>query len=190
MHIEMKNKLRKEKIQARQALTIEERTLLSEKITKRILESNEYKNACAIMLYKGIRGEVRLDALEAVAVDKQLCYPLCISDKEMIALAPERTFGDAAWQKGAFGIQEPMLEHSKMIAPEDIDLIICPCTAFDESGGRMGMGGGFYDRFLPKCTKAKVVAVAFECQKTDLIPMEPWDCAMDVVFTEDATYRK
>jgi len=66
--------------------------------------------------------------------------------------------------------------------------VICPCTVFDERGGRMGMGAGFYDRYLGKCSMAHVVSVAFECQKTDRISMEPWDKSMEFVFTESAVY--
>ncbi|MBQ8662793.1 MAG: 5-formyltetrahydrofolate cyclo-ligase [Eubacterium sp.] len=199
--------LRKIKVQARDRFSTEERELLSKKIVDQILASNEFQQARMIMIYKGFRGEVRLEALEeAVKAQnlllenqqllkkqeietirkKQLIYPLCISNSEMIALLPE---DESAWKSGYFGIQEPIRERSQEIAPEDIDLVICPCTVFDEQGGRMGMGAGFYDRYLEKCTKAIVAAVSFECQKTDVIPMEPWDKPMDLIYTEAATYR-
>lgn len=180
--------LRRIKIKSRNQYSEKERLALSQKIADRILASKEFQAAKTIMIYKGIRGEVRLEALEDAVKEqnKQLLYPLCISNSEMIALLPEN---QAAWQSGYFGIQEPIRERSKEIAPEDIDMVICPCTVFDEQGGRMGMGAGFYDRYLEKCTKAVVAAVAFECQKTERIPMEPWDKPMDLVFTEAATYK-
>ena len=52
----------------------------------------------------------------------------------------------------------------------------------------MGMGGGFYDRFLPQCVHAAVFAVAFEVQKAKVLPAEAWDVPMDIVFTENAAY--
>ena len=85
-------------------------------------------------------------------------------------------------------MEEPVPESSEPVAPEDIDLVVCPCTAFDEAGGRMGMGGGFYDRFLPQCVHAAVFAAAFEIQKVKMLPTEAWDVPMDVVFTEAAAY--
>lgn len=179
--------LRKEKIKARDSINDSERMVLSQKIVEQILISEEFQKAKNVMIYKGIRGEVRLEELEkAVDNHKQLLYPLCISKTEMIALLPG---DDTAWKTGAFGIQEPILEQSIEIAPEDIDLVICPCTVFDEQCNRMGMGAGFYDRYLGKCTKAVVAAVAFECQKTECVPVEPWDKAMDIIFTEDRIYR-
>lgn len=193
--------LRKSKIACRNALAVEERDTLSRKIVAQILASKEFEAAKNILIYKGIRGEVRLEALEAarktqclgvneqripIVGAKRLLYPLCISDSEMIALLPD---SEDAWQSGYFGIQEPIRERSQEIAPEDIDLVICPCTVFDEQGGRMGMGAGFYDRYLEKCTNAVVAAVAFECQKAEHVPVEPWDKAMDIIFTEDRIYR-
>ena len=63
-------------------------------------------------------------------------------------------------------------------------------TGFDEACRRLGMGGGFYDRYLPKCVNAGIVAVAFECQKAKEVPAEAWDKPVDAVFTEDAVYRR
>jgi 5-formyltetrahydrofolate cyclo-ligase len=63
-----------------------------------------------------------------------------------------------------------------------------PVTAFDEKLGRMGMGAGYYDRFLTACKKAHIVAVAFECQKADSVMAQEWDMPMEKVFTEEKVY--
>ena len=201
MNQQERQTLRKSRIAARDALSAEERDYLSKSIVSRILASPVFRQAKTILIYKGIRGEVRLEALEeavsagvaspseeAVGADfaeKRLVYPLCISKTEMIALEPQ---GEDSWKDGYCGIREPVREKSVEIRPEEIDLVICPCTVFDEAGGRMGMGAGFYDRYLPRCTNAHIVAVAFEAQKADCVPMEPWDRPMDLVFTEKAVY--
>ena len=72
--------------------------------------------------------------------------------------------------------------------PEEIDLVVCPCSGFDEDRNRLGMGGGFYDRYLPKCEKAAKIAVAFEAQKIPEVPMDEWDIPVEAVFTERARY--
>ncbi|MGN1414814.1 MAG: 5-formyltetrahydrofolate cyclo-ligase [Anaerovoracaceae bacterium] len=189
MNQQERQNLRKSRIAARDALSADERDHLSKSIVSRILASPVFRQAKTILIYKGIRGEVRLEALEeAVHADfaeKRLVYPLCISKTEMIALEP---LGEDSWKDGYCGIREPVREKSVEIRPEEIDLVICPCTVFDEAGGRMGMGAGFYDRYLPQCTNAHIVAVAFEAQKADCIPMEPWDRPMGLVFTEKAVY--
>lgn len=186
---ELRQALRREKIAARDGLTDEERNQLSQKIVERIVALKEFQDAKTVMIYRGIRGEVRLNLIEKAeqSKGKQFLFPLCLPERQMEALAPR---GDEAWRAGSFGIMEPVKELSDLVAPEDIDLMICPCTVFDADCNRMGMGGGYYDRYLPKCKKAVVAAVAFEVQKADRVPMEPWDKAVDLVITEKKTYFK
>ena len=185
-----RNTLRKEKIAARESLSAAERKELSERISRRILDSEAYSRAETILIYKGVRGEVRLDVLEATAAaaGKRLAYPLCTEPGEMIALAANPQDEDA-WTKGAYGILEPVRARAEEVDPAEIDLVICPCTVFDEACGRMGMGAGYYDRYLPKCAGAVIAAAAFEAQKAARVPMEPWDRAMDLVFTESCVYK-
>lgn len=189
MNEELRQALRKEKIKARESFTKEERNFLSQQIVERILASKEFQDAKSIMIYRGIRGEVRLNLIEIAekSKGKQFLFPLCLPEREMAALEP---LGEDAWCPGSFGIMEPVMEKSNVVRPEDIDMIISPCTVFDENCNRMGMGGGYYDRYLPKCEKAVIAAVAFEVQKADAVPMEPWDKAVDLVFTEKKTYHK
>ena len=184
-----RKELRKSKIQARNSLSPEDRERLSAIISDRIASSEIFKKSKTVLIYRATKGEVRLDALEKAdeAAGKRLVYPLCISDSEMISLLPE---DENAWKPGYFGIMEPVREKSEEISPEEIDLVICPCTVFDENCGRMGMGAGFYDRYLQKCVNAHIAAVAFEVQKADSIPMEPWDKPMEMVFTEAGIYYK
>lgn len=190
MTIEDKKQLRKSKIQARDNLSPEEREAFSGQIVERILASKEFQKAKTIMIYRATRGEVRLEELERAAegLNKRLVYPLCINDSEMIALLPKLN-DKSAWKDGYMGIKEPVREHSIDIKPEEVDMVICPCTVFDEQGGRMGMGKGFYDRYLGQCTNACVAAVAFEVQKAECVPREAWDKEMDMIFTEKTTYK-
>ena len=189
--------LRKEKIKAREALTPEERAEKSRAICAHILQTPEYAKAKVVMIYKFVKGEVQLKALEEAnealpeAERKIFVYPLCIEDRGMLAIAPQSTDTDApGWRKGAFGIPEPVAELGRVIAPEDIDLVVSPCSTFDETFMRLGMGGGYYDRFLPKCTKADVMLVAFECQRADKIPAEDWDVPVPCIVTENGVFRK
>lgn len=179
--------LRKEKIRARDALGRETRERLSRRIAARIAASGVFQTARTILIYRAVRGEVQLNALESAlqSQNKRIAFPRCVSDTEMIALLPHDS---NAWAAGYRGIQEPILERSEQIAPDDIDLVICPCTVFDEDCHRMGMGAGFYDRYLKKCTHAQIIAVAFECQKSPKVPTAPWDCSIEYVFTEGAVY--
>lgn len=172
-------------IEARDSLTKTERRELSGRAVQNILASPEFAAAKTVMLYRAIRGELDLSALAELAPDKTYLYPLCVSGTEMIALHP----GKGAWKKGYCGIEEPDPEYSELVEPEQIDMLICPCTAFDESGGRIGMGAGFYDRYLPKCVNACKTAAAFEVQRAENIPMGSWDQPMKLIYTEARALR-
>ncbi len=188
-NIQITQELRKAGKAGRTALSAEERAVRSAAIVKKLISSDEFKNAEVIMIYKALGAEVDLQTLEnaAKSCGKHLLYPLCISKTEMIPLEPEDC---DAWICGSYGIKEPLREKSAEYAPGEIDLVICPCTAFDEKCNRIGMGGGYYDRFLPKCQNAHIAAVAFEAQKTACIPAMPWDHAMEKVYTETAVYEQ
>ena len=175
--------LRREKIQARESLSPAQRRDFSARILQRLEQLPEYRAAETVMVYRAVKGEVSLDGLSG----KRFVWPLCIGEGEMIALLPEN---ETAWHEGYCGIPEPVRERSEEISPGEIDLVICPCTAFDPACRRMGMGKGFYDRFLPRCEKARFVAVAYEAQKTELLSANPWDVPMDAVITEKTVYRR
>ncbi len=184
---EERNTVRKSGILGRDSLSERDRTEFSSVIAEKIAASDEFKRAGTILIYKGVKGEVHLEKLERIAEaeGKKTAFPLCISKSEMIALVP---CGTDCWKKGACGIMEPIREASAEISPEEIDLVICPCTAFDDSCNRMGMGGGYYDRYLPWCTNADIAAAAFEGQKVTQVPVESHDRPMDKVFTEKQVY--
>ena len=75
------------------------------------------------------------------------------------------------------------------MAQEEIDLVICPGTAFDDRGGRLGMGGGYYDRFLPGCVRAVFLMAAYENQREDALDLEETDVRMNLIVTEDRIRR-
>jgi len=75
------------------------------------------------------------------------------------------------------------------VSPEWPDVIIVPGVAFDAAGGRLGRGGGWYDRLLgDPSLRGLAVGVAFDPQLVASIPTEDHDAAVDVVVTEHAVY--
>ena len=178
---------RRESIRQREAMSDSQRAVRSEQIVKRIANSPEFEKAHTIMSYRAMKGEVDLKELDKIAIHagKRIVYPRCVNRTDMIALQPNN---ETSWQKGVLGIQEPIVERSTHVQPEAIDLVLCPCTAFDEDCNRLGMGAGYYDRFLPKCKNATIAAVAFEVQKSPNVITERHDQKMDKVFTDSCTY--
>lgn len=180
--------LRKEKIKAREQLPLQTQQEFSQAIVAKIAATPAFQNAKCIMSYRAMQGEVDLTELHRLAgsLGKTVVYPYCASRTEMLALLPN---SDTAWKAGAFGILEPIPEQSQQILPEQIDLILCPCSAFDEQCRRLGMGAGYYDRFLPQCSNAHIYGVAFEVQKADSVPTDPWDYPIEQFITEEMIYK-
>ena len=176
--------LRQKHILARESLSPAEREAYSLRAAERIASLPEFMEASVVMLYRAVRGELNLDALPSLpeAAGKRFAWPRCLGPGEMAAMIP------AGWRKSAFGIPEPA-EGSETVAPEEIGLVICPGTAFDDRGGRLGMGAGYYDRFLPKCVNAVFVLAAFEAQRADEVPQEETDVPMDLIVTEETIRR-
>ena len=90
--------------------------------------------------------------------------------------------GDIA--PGYRGIMEPSED-----APltKEVDLVIVPGMAFDAQGNRLGRGGGFYDRLLPSLSCPKV-GVCRRHQFVDEVPVQQWDCKVDIVVTPANCY--
>ena len=76
-------------------------------------------------------------------------------------------------------------DSAEMLIP---DLVIVPLVGFDAAGGRLGYGGGFYDRTLEQLRqKRRVIAagLAFSAQRVEVIPAEVTDQPLDLIVTED-----
>jgi len=86
-----------------------------------------------------------------------------------------------------FGIPEPTAAAAP-VAPMSLDLLLMPLVAFDRFGVRLGMGAGYYDRFLgalPPAMRPRLAGVAHEVQRSlDPLPLRPWDVPLDGVLTE------
>jgi 5-formyltetrahydrofolate cyclo-ligase len=67
--------------------------------------------------------------------------------------------------------------------------LLVPLLGFDRKGHRLGQGGGYYDRYLATRRPALVVGLAFALQEVAALPVDPWDCRLDVIVTEDSVIR-
>ena len=89
------------------------------------------------------------------------------------------------------GRMEPDPRVCKPIPMQFIDLAIIPGVAFDERGGRLGYGEGYYDKLIPQLpATTRKVAIALECQLVLQIPMEAHDRFVDIIITENRVIYK
>ena len=179
----LQKKQRKEALAARNSLSGDYIEQASREICEKLISSEKFQNAKKIFVYKAVACEVRLDDLieKALSLGKEIYYPLCKSKGEILALKPGP---DTVWKEGPFGISEPSEAGSSEAKPSELDLIICPLAAFDENRNRIGMGGGYYDRFLAKAKSADVIGVAFDCQRQERILAQTHDVPLTKIITE------
>ena len=186
---ELKTAIRKQAHENRRAQL--EKDSVSEKIVDRFIDLPEYQAAHTIMFYVDVRDEVRTrQALPAaVASGKRIVVPYCV-DGELELFWLENM---EELELGMYRILEPKNElrtvESKRLQPIDLDLVMVPGVAFDRTGGRTGHGKGYYDKLLQHARlDAPLIALAFECQMFESIPVESHDIYMDKIVTEDAVY--
>ena len=116
---------------------------------------------------------------------KTAAYPVCGENFTLTAAVP----GPDGWEVGAYGIRTPVLERAALVRPEALDLVLVPCTAFDAACRRVGMGKGYYDRYLPGCRNAVALGVAFEAQRVPEAAADEPDRRLDGFVTERKVYR-
>lgn len=104
------------------------------------------------------------------------------------ALIPREVFGSEDLVRGPFGVWEPRPQAGREAAVADLEVILVPGLGFDPAnGGRLGRGGGFYDRLLDRPgLGARRIGVAYECQLVAGLPREPHDLAVHELVTECA----
>ena len=164
---------------------------LSREIIARCMALPEYQRAQTVLFYLDVRSEVRTrnDLDKALASGKKIVVPYCV-DGELELFHLEQT---DELSVGMYRILEPKPElrtvAAKKVDVSEIDMIIVPGVAFDRRGGRTGHGKGYYDKMLEHARpETPLIALAFECQLFDEIPMQDHDVFMDKVITEKAAY--
>lgn len=99
--------------------------------------------------------------------------------------------GNNLWRPNIYGIQEPFL--TPAIPTWQLGVVFMPLVAYDEQGGRLGMGGGYYDRAFAFCqdknqahlSKPLVIGVAYQVQRVIEVPLAAEDIKLDAVVTEN-----
>ncbi len=93
-----------------------------------------------------------------------------------------------------YGIKEPSLVQAPRRPAWALDLVLLPLVAFDDEGGRLGMGGGYYDRTFAfkqgwrKDRGTRLIGLAHDLQKVDQLKTESWDIPLEGVATEQRFY--
>jgi len=158
----------------------------TDKIEKRLFEFANFLESNIILLY--INSDCEVNSLKIIGK--------CLNYKKIVILpAFETTKHEMKLMKidnidrdlilGPRGILEPDASRCNAVPIECIDIAIIPGVAFDEKGGRIGSGDGYYDRLIPNLPiTTRKVALTFEDQIVPQIQMEAHDKHVDIIITE------
>ena len=167
----------------RAALSVADCRQWTPMLTNQIVNSPEYISAKNIMAYLAMPKEANLDDVirHALEHDKSVYVPVCTDKTTMIAV---RLKSLESITRGVLNIRIPA-EPYDIIDPCDLDLILVPGAGFDRQGGRMGMGNGYYDRFLKELSPSTFMGVCWTVQLWETpIPMDELDQRMSKIVTE------
>lgn len=183
------NSLKTAKQEVRKQMKAQRRRLSSSyraEADKRILANLEaeevYQKCRTLFSYVsfGEEPETRTLILHALRAGKKVSVPHCQNDGRMEAF---EITGLQDLKEGFHGILEPG-SHCVRREPDYFDLCVIPCVACMREGVRLGYGGGYYDRYLPK-TRGFRVLLCHEKQVCQDLPTERHDCLMDMIITEN-----
>lgn len=183
---EEKNLQRKAGIAARRALPDAARGAANAALCVHLAALSAFARAKTLLVYAAFGGEADPAPLirQAEQAGKTVAYPICGEGFALTAAVP----GPDGWEIGAYGIRTPIASRAHILRPEELDLVLVPCTAFDASCRRVGMGKGYYDRYLPRCRNAVTIGVAFDCQRVEHAAVESHDVPLDAFVTEKGVY--
>jgi 5-formyltetrahydrofolate cyclo-ligase len=184
--------LRRLIIAARDQLSPPSLAMKSGLVMENLFRLAEFQAAATVMFYASFKSEVQTMAAIASCLKngKRVALPLTLAKEK--ALRPYLINDPLRdLRPGYCNIPEPDPETAIVLNPQEIEVVIVPGSVFDRHGGRLGYGGGFYDRFLSnRAPQAFRLALAFELQVVDQrLPLAPHDQPLDCLVTENKTRR-
>ena len=181
-------------LRQRAKVTRQQQRIASQQATQNLIRLWHYRRAQHIALYHPIHKELSPLPLcqHAWRHNKKLYLPQ-IHLKQNPAFILNTTMTFRPYRSGyrigkelrinRFGIPEPFLDPA--IHYYQLDAVICPLTAFDRSGNRIGMGGGYYDRYFKNpLNRPALLGFAYHWQEVEAIPRNTWDIQLDGVITD------
>ena len=179
-----KQRLREERLAARETLSEQERASLDDFITQKLLATPEYAEAATVLTYVSVLSEVstRMFIECALRDGKTVAVPRCLPGHrlEFVVITSLDQLVPAP-----FNLLEPSKDLSALTESQMSNTIcIVPALLVDTKGYRLGYGAGFYDRFL-STYPCKKICLAYQqnLSKTEL-PHTAFDVAVDMVITE------
>ncbi len=181
-----KSSLRAAMLARRAALSADQVKAASQAVLDRLARLPVWDGVREALFYLPVKNEIDATGLLRSLWDKgvRILVPRCRKGQPgMLDLACIDDLAKTC--PGSFGVPEP---HESLCRPPDAfspDLILVPGAVFDRKGGRIGFGGGYYDRLLagPGAKNALTIGLAHAFQLVERLPSDPWDKPVDAVCT-------
>ena len=181
--------------QARRALTPAQQRQAARGLYKQLAQHPLFRRAKHIALYLPNDGEIdpRLLLREAQRRGKATYLPV-LSPWPQTKMAFQRIHPGEKMQPNRFRIPEPRKNVARQRKAWTLDLVLLPLVGFDDAGGRLGMGGGFYDRSLAYLARRKqwrkptLLGLAHECQKVERLAQASWDVPLQGTVSDRRWY--
>jgi 5-formyltetrahydrofolate cyclo-ligase len=184
---ERRRAIRRELRDRRAALSPKDQASVSEAVGSRLAGIAALGRAQVVGGYRAIRGEVGLDAALGHLYEGGAMVTVPRVGGDRLDFLPWTPASEMV--AGSFGIDEPINGDPVLFSLHD--LILVPLVAFDETGQRLGQGGGFYDRAIADAGAARpiLIGVAHAFQQVRSVPLEAWDMPLDAVVTEERVHE-
>ena len=156
-------------------------------IEERLFDFANFLESKIALLYIGQAGEVSTDAIIKRTYDlgKIVVLPLVNAGPKTGSLLYKIDDFERDMTPGPDGLPVPDPGRCRPVPIDCIDIAIIPGIAFDEKGGRIGVGDGYYDRLIPNLPiTTRKVALAFDSQVIPQVPVESHDKFVDIIITE------
>lgn len=172
--------------QRRRELTPGQQRFAADKITERLAAHTRIQAAHNIAVFLSFDGELDTGPLieRLWTLGKQVYLPVLhpFSSGHLLFLryAPETPL-----VRNRFNILEPRLDVRQVLPLGELEVVLTPLVAFDHTGQRLGMGGGFYDRTLQNWLSGGPypIGLAHDCQQVEHLPTEHWDIPLPEILT-------
>ncbi|MBV4461375.1 5-formyltetrahydrofolate cyclo-ligase [Pseudomonas sp. COR58] len=187
--------LRRQLRKARRSLTPSQQREAAEGLYRQLAQHPQFRRARHVSLYLPTDGEIdpRL-LLRAAQRRGKATYLPVLSAWPRTKMVFQRIRPGEKLAPNRFRILEPRINPARQRRIWALDLVLLPLVGFDDVGGRLGMGGGFYDRSLAYLARRKswrkpvLLGLAHECQKVGRLAQASWDVPLQGTVTDKAWY--
>jgi 5-formyltetrahydrofolate cyclo-ligase len=176
-----KPRARLELRQALREVSVEELKMASQAACSLLAQQAVWRKARCVLAYAPVATEINLLPLMITGVEQGKAIALPRFSHESVAYEMRRFTSLSKLDTGAFGVREPRGD-APLIPANQLDLILIPGLGFGLDGGRLGRGGGHYDRIL-ETTGGCRCGVAMDVQVRSVVPLEPHDKLMNCILT-------